>query len=120
MPPWFADNWDLAQQVRQSHTIIIIVYNFIDICALNQIFLPYSEGAVALTSGFTNGATAQQIWLDSVGCVGTELTLASCSHQPFGTHDCSHIEDVGVRCNPVERAYLYIAKLRSCHDNMLN
>lgn len=56
---------------------------------------------MALTTGFPNGPTTQQIWLDSLQCTGTELTLASCPHQPFGVHDCSHIEDVGVRCQTV-------------------
>ena len=60
-------------------------------------------GAVALFSGFPNGAIGQSIFLDSVQCVGTEATLASCPHQPIGVHDCSHVEDVGVRCQRLER-----------------
>ncbi len=51
---------------------------------------------MALFGGFTNGAG--QIWLDNVQCVGTETTLASCPHLPFGSHNCGHIEDAGVRC----------------------
>ena len=58
-------------------------------------------GAVALTTGFTNGAG--QIWLDDVQCRGTELTLASCPHPAFGQHNCAHIEDAGVRCQPIIR-----------------
>ena len=53
-------------------------------------------GATALFSGFTNGAG--QIWLDQVGCRGTESRLIDCPHNPLGVHDCSHIEDAGVRC----------------------
>ena len=53
-------------------------------------------GAVAITTGFTNGAG--QIWLDNVQCRGTEPNLFACSHLPVGTHNCAHIEDAGVRC----------------------
>ena len=39
------------------------------------------------------------IWLDNIACIGTESTLASCSHLGLGiTRYCNHWEDVGVRC----------------------
>ena len=53
-------------------------------------------GAVALTSGFTNGVG--QIWLSDVRCRGTETSLTNCSHSGFGAHSCTHLEDAGVRC----------------------
>ena len=53
-------------------------------------------GAVALTSGFTNGAGV--IWLDDVQCRGTETRLIDCPARPLGQHNCAHIEDAGVRC----------------------
>ena len=53
-------------------------------------------GAVALFTGFTNGAG--QIWLDNVQCRGTETRLIDCPALPLGTHNCGHIEDAGVRC----------------------
>ena len=56
----------------------------------------YHAGAVALFSGFTNGVG--QIWLDNVQCRGTETTLAACPHPTFGSHNCVHSEDAGVRC----------------------
>jgi hypothetical protein len=55
-----------------------------------------SSGAVAITTGFTNGVG--QIWLDNVQCRGTETRLIDCPHLPLGTHNCGHIEDAGVRC----------------------
>ena len=63
------------------------------------------KGAVALTSGFTNGAG--QIWLDQVRCSGTERRLIDCPANPLGQHDCVHTEDAGVRCLPckLKRAY---------------
>lgn len=57
-----------------------------------------STGAVAIFTGFPNGATTQQIWLDDVQCTGSESTLNACRHLAYGTHNCAHIEDVGVTC----------------------
>ena len=59
-----------------------------------------TAGAVAITTGFTNGAG--QIWLDNVQCVGTETRLIDCPALPLGTHNCAHIEDAGVRCQSGE------------------
>ena len=38
------------------------------------------------------------IWLEEVTCLGTERDIATCSHKSWGSHDCSHSEDVSVRC----------------------
>ncbi len=46
------------------------------------------------------GQATGQIWLDEVGCTGTEARLESCRHNPWGTHDCTHAKDVGVECAP--------------------
>jgi deleted-in-malignant-brain-tumors protein 1 len=55
-------------------------------------------GAVAITSGFTNGAG--RILLSDVQCRGTETTLTGCAQHGYGVHACSHDQDAGVRCTP--------------------
>ncbi|XP_071126516.1 lysyl oxidase homolog 2-like [Mytilus edulis] len=53
-------------------------------------------GNAAVLVSYRNGT--RQITLDNVGCNGSEKDIMDCSHQPWGTHDCQHYEDVGVRC----------------------
>lgn len=38
------------------------------------------------------------ILLDEVRCDGGESSLLECSHAEWGRHDCSHSEDVAIRC----------------------
>ena len=61
--------------------------------------LLFSLGAVAVSFAQFGQGTGS-IWLDQVSCAGTEATLAACPANPIGTHDCSHFEDAGVRCQP--------------------
>ena len=54
------------------------------------------------SSGYTfydfYGYETGPIWLDDLGCSGSELTLLQCSHNGLGSHNCSHSRDVTVRC----------------------
>ncbi|XP_038154305.1 soluble scavenger receptor cysteine-rich domain-containing protein SSC5D-like [Cyprinodon tularosa] len=47
------------------------------------------------------GEGSGQIWLDDVGCVGSESSLPECSHAGFGNHNCGHGEDASVICEEV-------------------
>jgi hypothetical protein len=51
-------------------------------------------------SGYDGSAESQTIWLDDLNCSGDESRLVSCSHAGLGNENCSHSEDVGLRCEP--------------------
>ena len=46
------------------------------------------------------GRGAGIIWLDDLGCVGSEARLGDCPFRQntWGSNDCSHLEDAGLKC----------------------
>ena len=44
------------------------------------------------------GSGSGPIFLDNVGCTGSEQNLLNCIHNGIGVHNCRHTDDVGVRC----------------------
>jgi deleted-in-malignant-brain-tumors protein 1 len=64
-------------------------------------FTYWSVEAVALTTGFPNGAG--QIFLDTVQCTGAETRLIDCpANNMTGTATCGH--DAGIRCTCTQEA----------------
>ncbi|XP_072045350.1 uncharacterized protein [Amphiura filiformis] len=62
-----------------------------------QLGLPFT--AAQALGGAVFGQGSGQIWLDEVGCSGSESNLEDCGHNGWGIHDCGHNEDAGVRCS---------------------
>ena len=56
-----------------------------------------TTGAAAFNFAFFGQGTGP-IWLDNVGCTGSETRLSTCFQNPIGAHNCIHLEDAGVRC----------------------
>ena len=52
------------------------------------------------------GQGRDHIWLDDVGCTGSESELELCPHRGVGTHNCNHREDAGVVCDGGKREYM--------------
>lgn len=58
--------------------------------------LGFHGNANEILTTYKNGN--KRILLDNVECDGWETDIMNCPHDGWGTHDCSHEEDVGVRC----------------------
>jgi hypothetical protein len=58
--------------------------------------LGFSDGVYVASSVTPDGVGT--VWLDDLACVGTETSLSQCPSSGWGRSNCSHSEDVGVRC----------------------
>jgi len=55
-------------------------------------------GYVGRVIGNAFGAGSGRIWLESVRCNGTELSIVNCQQNGWGNHSCQHSDDVSVSC----------------------
>lgn len=69
--------------------------------------LGYEEAEEALSRAAFGPGDELQILLDNVNCAGDEKTVLDCFHFGFGTHNCNHGEDAGVRCRGKNTLHLF-------------
>ncbi|CAN9498034.1 unnamed protein product [Ophioblennius macclurei] len=55
-------------------------------------------GYTTVINTFSATPGSGKIWLDDLHCTGTESDIFDCQHNPVGSHNCNHDEDVGVKC----------------------
>ncbi|XP_026108842.1 deleted in malignant brain tumors 1 protein-like [Carassius auratus] len=55
--------------------------------------------AISASPSAAFGQGSGSIWLDDVGCSGSEGNLTQCSHRGLGTNNCNHGKDAGVVCS---------------------
>ena len=63
--------------------------------------LPSNYSKISVASSIIRrwfGEGTGQIWLDNVQCTGSESNIIDCPQPIPGRHDCTHNEDVGIRC----------------------
>ena len=58
----------------------------------------YESGAYNATYKQSNVSKSNNIWLDELQCNGTETDVEQCLHRGWGVHNCTHADDVSVRC----------------------
>ena len=58
-------------------------------------------GLVGHFIGNLYGAGSGPMWLDNVQCNGTENDISDCQHNGWGSHNCTHSQDVSVSCPTV-------------------
>ena len=61
-----------------------------------QLGFPYVDSAPG-SARF--GIGSGQIWLDDVGCSGSENSIVNCQHKGWGVENCGHSEDASVICS---------------------
>ena len=65
---------------------------------ISTLNLPRATSARIVANTF--GQATGPVWLDNVGCSGTETTLKECPHNGWGNTNCAgHSEDIAVQCD---------------------
>ena len=73
----------------------------------------YDVDAEALNSVVNFGINTGDIWLENVQCFGSEEVLVDCSFSARVSPNCTHQEDIGVRCQPQQSEFRRCSYCRS-------
>ena len=66
-----------------------------------------TDGVIAYSEAYFGLGTGE-IFLDNLGCNGSEASLFECQHNGFGIENCSHFEDAGVFCPTSKLIIIYM------------
>ena len=66
-----------------------------------------TDGVIAYSFAFFGLGTGE-IFLDNLGCDGSEASLFECQHNGFGIENCNHFEDAGVFCPASKLVITYV------------
>ena len=69
----------------------------------------YATGAIVL-SRTQYSVGSGPVFLDNVGCQGTESSLLECYHSGIGVHNCQHDDDVGINCSCMQLVTFILSK----------
>ena len=87
-----------VQYNGQWGTMCDDLFTAVDATVVCQQLGYFGVASVAPYLRFGAGPASMPIWLDDVGCLGTESYLSECPNRGWGVHNCVHNEDVGVFC----------------------
>ena len=73
----------------------------------------YDVDVEALNSVVNFGINTGDIWLEDVQCFGSEEVLVDCSFSARVSPNCTHQEDIGVRCQPQQSEFRRCSYCRS-------
>ena len=75
-----------------------------------------TDGAIAYSHA-RFGQDTGDIYLDNLGCTGSETSIFDCQNNGFGNHNCNHFEDAGVFC-PTSKLIIVSNPNRHIHINL--
>ena len=85
------DDWD-----DTDAAVVCRQLGYTGTCSSLIPFKPLIESTARGSAYFGRGEGP--IYLDNVGCTGTETRLSQCSYNGVGIHNCGHHQDSGVIC----------------------
>lgn len=94
--------WVFSLLMFGRNILFRVCVHFYFIWSLPPELVCVCSGSAEVVSAGVFGEGTGLILLDDVECEGTEASLLECKHGVWGRHDCSHSEDVGIRCHRAE------------------